>query len=72
VWQELRARKNEPRVLLVGHEPLLSQVTGYLVGTPDLRIELKKAGLVKIQIERFTPAPTGTLQWLLAPKLALV
>jgi phosphohistidine phosphatase len=72
VWQELRARKNEPELLLVGHEPFLSQVTGYLLGAPGLRVELKKAGIVKIQIERFTPAPSGTLQWLLAPKLALV
>jgi phosphohistidine phosphatase len=72
VWQELRSRKNEPELLLIGHEPLLSQVVGYLLGAPGLRVELKKAGLVRIQIERFTPAPSGTLQWFLTPKLALV
>jgi phosphohistidine phosphatase len=72
VWQELRSRKKEQELLLVGHEPLLSQLIGYLLGAPGLRVELKKAGLVRIQIERFTPTPSGTLQWLLTPKLALV
>ena len=71
IWQELRSRKNEPALLLVGHEPLLSQVVGYLLGTPGLRVALKKAGLVRIHIESFSAAPSGTLQWLLSPKLAL-
>jgi phosphohistidine phosphatase len=70
VWQELRSRKNEPEVLLVGHEPLLSQIIGYLLGAPGLRVELKKAGLARIHIESFSSAPSGTLQWLLPPKLA--
>ncbi len=70
VWQELRSRKNEPELLLVGHEPLLSQVVGYLLGTPDLRVDLKKAGLIRIRLERFAPAPSGILKWVLTPKLA--
>lgn len=70
VWQELRARKNERAPLLVGHEPSLSQIVGYLLGTPDLRLELKKAGLVRIDLEKFGPAPSGILKWVLAPKLA--
>jgi phosphohistidine phosphatase len=70
VWQELRSRKNEPELLLVGHEPLLSQVVGYLLGTPGLRVDLKKAGLIRIRLERFTPAPSGILKWVLTPKLA--
>jgi len=70
VWQELRARKNEQAPLLVGHEPSLSHIAGYLLGTPNLRIELRKAGLVRIDLEKFGAAPSGILQWILAPKLA--
>jgi phosphohistidine phosphatase len=69
VWQDLRARKNEQTLLLVGHEPSLSQIVAHLLGTPNLRIDLKKAGLVRIHLEKFAPAPAGILQWLLAPKL---
>jgi phosphohistidine phosphatase len=70
VWKELRSRKNERALLLVGHEPSLSQIVGYLLGTPDLRLELKKAGLVRLDLEKFGPAPSGILKWVLAPKLA--
>jgi phosphohistidine phosphatase SixA len=70
VWQELRARKTEPAPLLVGHEPLLSQIAGYLLGTPNLRLDLRKAGLVRIDLEKFGSMPAGILQWVLAPKLA--
>jgi len=70
VWQELRVRKNQQAPLLVGHEPSLSQIAAYLLGTPDLRIELKKAGLVRVDLEKFGPAPSGILKWVLAPKLA--
>ena len=70
VWQELCSRKKEQAPLLVGHEPSLSQIVGYLLGAPDLRIELKKAGLVRIDLEKFGPAPSGILKWVLAPKLA--
>ena len=72
VWQELRSHKNEPELLLVGHEPLLSQAASHLLGTPGLRIELKKAGLVRLSLDRFGPQPCGVLKWLLTPKVALL
>ncbi len=72
VWQELRSHKQESAVLLVGHEPLLSQTVGHLLGAPDLRVELKKAGLVRLSIDRLNPQPSGVLKWLLTPKVALL
>lgn len=70
VWQELRAHQKEQKLLLVGHEPSLSQVIGYLLGAPRLRVDLKKAGLVRIDIENFAPLPSGTLKWFVTHKLA--
>jgi len=72
VWQELRSHKQEPELLLVGHEPLLSQAVSHLLGAPSLRVELKKAGLVRLSIDRFGPQPCGVLKWLLTPKVALL
>jgi phosphohistidine phosphatase len=72
VWQELRSHKNEPELLLVGHEPLLSQAASHLLGTPGLHLELKKAGLVRLSLDRFGPQPCGVLKWLLTPRVALL
>jgi len=52
-------------VLVVGHEPLLSEMTGLLVGE-GLRLELRKGGLVELQLISRTP-PRGVLLGLLRP-----
>lgn len=70
VWQELRAHQKEQKLLLVGHEPLLSQIVSYLLAAPRLRVDLKKAGLVRIDVETFSAVPSGTLKWFVTPKLS--
>jgi phosphohistidine phosphatase len=70
VWHELRPHRDESAILLAGHEPLLSQLTGYLLATPALRVEMKKAAIVRIDIENFGAVPHGTLRWMITPKLA--
>lgn len=56
-------------VLLVGHEPLLSQVASvFLCGAPDLRLQLKKAGLCKLSLPSLEGGHRATLEWLLTPK----
>jgi phosphohistidine phosphatase len=57
------------RVMLVGHEPDLSQLTSVLIaGTGDGNIELKKGGIAKLTTDRLTFGRCATLNWLLAPK----
>lgn len=68
VWAELRAYRGEEAVLLAGHEPLLSHLAGYLLASPVLHIEMKKAAMIRIDIESIGPAPHGTLRWLITPK----
>lgn len=70
VWQELRVHRTESSMLAAGHEPLLSRLTAYLLATPTLQIEMKKATLVRIDVESFGPVPHGTLRWMITPRLA--
>ncbi len=57
------------RVLLVGHEPDLSQLISVLTtGGSEARIELKKGGLCKLTTDKLTFGRCATLHWLLTPK----
>jgi phosphohistidine phosphatase len=68
VWSEIRALHNE-RVLVVGHEPLLSHVVGFLLRCPALQLDLKKGALVSLQVDTGESEPRGTLKWVLTHKL---
>ncbi len=70
VWEEVRAHRGVDGLLLSGHEPLLSAAAAYLLGAPNLAIEFKKGSMARIDIDRFSAEPRGTLHWLIAPKMA--
>lgn len=70
VWNEVRERRDESAILLTGHEPLFSATTAYLLGCPALAFDFKKGALVRIDMDRLSGEPRGTLQWVLTPKLA--
>jgi phosphohistidine phosphatase len=58
-------------LLLVGHEPLLSDAASFLLAGnegAEFRVELKKGGLCRIEIDGVPPAKPGILHWLLTPK----
>ena len=69
VWEEIRVHKDEPSILLAGHEPLFSSLTAYLLGCPDLQVDFKKGALACVQVDRFGAEPHGALKWLVTPKL---
>jgi phosphohistidine phosphatase len=69
VWQEMRSRPDELQILLAGHEPLLSQLTAYLLNCPTLHVDMRKATLVRIDIDRFAGKPCGLLKWVRPPDL---
>jgi phosphohistidine phosphatase len=58
-------------ILIVGHNPLLTNLTNYIVGSNHLPsgISLKTGGLIKIKTTSFEPKLRGHLEWLLTPKL---
>lgn len=69
VWEAIHTHRGESALLLAGHEPLLSMTVGYLLGAPAIQVDLKKAGMVRIDQETFSGAPRGVLKWMLAPRL---
>jgi len=69
-WEELRARNGEPAILLASHEPLMSSLGAFLLDSPALRIDMKKAALLRIDCDRFGREPHGVLKWMITPALA--
>lgn len=53
-------------IMLVGHEPSMSQTIGHLVG--GARIDLKKGGLASVELPD-PSSPAGELAWLIPPKV---
>jgi phosphohistidine phosphatase len=69
VWEELRGFRNLEDMLLAGHEPLLGELAGFLLGVPALQVHMTKAALVCIEMESFRGEPHGVLNWMITPKL---
>jgi phosphohistidine phosphatase len=69
LWLELKKFHVAKSLLLVGHEPLLSEFAAFLLNAPNLTINFKKTGLIRIDLHTLHIArPTGTLRWLLTPR----
>jgi phosphohistidine phosphatase len=70
VWDEIRLHRGEPELMLVGHEPLFSELAAYLLGTRELRIDFKKGAVLRLDLEGFGAQPKGTLRWFFVARLA--
>lgn len=56
-------------VLLVGHEPSLSELISFLIaGDTRALVMMKKGGLCKVSVERLHYGRCAVLEWLLTPK----
>jgi phosphohistidine phosphatase len=68
--EALRAFAMHEHLLLVGHEPHLSDWLGELVtGHHGLRCLMKKGGVACVEVDRVPPdAGSGMLRWFLTPK----
>jgi phosphohistidine phosphatase len=69
LWKELRSHSAANEILLVGHEPQLSQLVAYLLAVPGLRFDMKKGALVRISMDKLGAQPAGELKWVLTPSL---
>src|ERR1035438_508768 len=67
VWEEIRNRKHERAVPLSSHATLMSSLAAFLLDSPPLRVEMKKAALVRIDCDRFGPKPAGVLKRMRTP-----
>jgi len=70
-WEEIRDRKDERSILLASHEPLMSSLAAFLLDSPSLMVDMKKAALVRIDCDRIGPKPRGILKWMLTPGVCL-
>jgi phosphohistidine phosphatase len=69
-WEEIRSRKGEGSVLLASHEPLMSSLVAFLLDSPTLLVDMKKAALVRVDCDRFGPQPHAVLKWMITPALS--
>lgn len=70
VWEEIRKHSQEDAILLASHEPLMSSLAAFLLSSPALAVDMKKAALVRVDCERIGPEPKGVLKWMLTPATA--
>jgi phosphohistidine phosphatase len=56
-------------VMLVGHNPLLSDLAAYLLcHSTSMQIDLKKSGMCAVEVTRIPPRDPGTLLWMMTAK----
>lgn len=68
-YSVLSKLKQDSVILVVGHEPYLSEMISDGISQSGCRINLKKAGLARMRILSTLPKIRGELRWLLTPKL---
>jgi phosphohistidine phosphatase len=59
---------NSERIALVGHQPDLGELAGWLVGSKKAQIDLAKAGVACVQCPDGPRKGSGTLVWLVTPE----
>lgn len=63
----------QENVIVVGHEPYLSQLIGKLIwGNENGRVKLKKGGICCLKTGHLKYGPCATLNWLLTPRQLLL
>lgn len=71
LYRRLSRLRRDSSVLVVGHEPYLSTAISELIsGGRGADISLKKAGLARLELSVFSPAPRAELRWLVTPRIA--
>ncbi len=69
VCREIGRHPAASAILLVGHEPLLSSLIGYIIsGDTNAGIAMTKGAMAKIRDFSYTGSPSGELHWLLTAR----
>ena len=70
LYEEIRGQAGMDGVMLVGHEPSLSALAcEILCESTGCFLTLKKGGACSIDITKLSPAPGGSLCWLMPPAI---
>lgn len=70
IWNEIRESKDETGILLASHEPLMSSLAAFLLNSPALAVDMKKAALLRLECQRVGTQPHCVLKWMLVPAVA--
>jgi phosphohistidine phosphatase len=70
--QGLLRRYDQDAIMLVGHEPDFSSLAARLINADERGIVLKKAGLIRVEVDGQPKAGRGRLSGLLTPKMLLL
>jgi phosphohistidine phosphatase len=69
VCREVSSFAEDSRILLVGHEPLLSSLIGRIIaGGEGAAIAMTKGSLAKVRNFSYAGRPSGELHWLITAK----
>ncbi len=69
-WEEIRLYAGTGSLLVASHEPLTGLLIGFLCGTPNLIVDVKKGSLTRVDLDHVGAQPRGVLKWMLTPRLA--
>jgi phosphohistidine phosphatase len=65
----LASDSSKKNILVIGHEPLLSDTVSFLLsGMAGAEVRLKKGGLCCLEVDGVPPKKSAVLHWALAPK----
>lgn len=70
--QEIREKYDVDNLALVGHEPMLSSLVGWLTtGNTGMNLTMKKGGIAYLVTDTLFEDHRATLMWLLPPSLMM-
>lgn len=70
IWDEIRLYPQVKGLLLVGHEPLISETISTFLGCSAVVVDVKKGALVALELSIAGTRPRGMVKWILTPALA--
>lgn len=70
--QRLLSRYEHESIMLVGHQPDFASLAARLVNADERGIVLKKAGLIRVEVDGRPQAGRGRLSALLTPKMLML
>lgn len=70
VLSALEVHERRSCIILVGHQPDIGDLAAHLIGARRA-IDFKKGAMCRIDVETLRPARSGSLRWLITPRILL-
>lgn len=70
VWEEILLYRDAGELMVVGHNPLLSDFVRMLTGAGGRGVGIKKGAIARVEVPSLSGPPRGALTWLLTARRA--